>query len=830
MLKGGLFAIALVFAYSAMIPNSGRFGVSGVVSAEDSLSSVGDSPVDQGIHDYKNGAATDSEASVTEGEALKATGFSEQDLDLIESSREDFEFQAEVSRLMDIIINSLYQKKEIFLRELLSNASDALDKIRFLALENPELLGDNPDLEIRIQYDPDARTLTVRDTGVGMTKQDLVENLGTVARSGTTQFVEAMAGSDGDMSLIGQFGVGFYSVYLVADRVRVVSKNNDDDQHVWESTADASFSVAKDPRGNTLGRGTEITLFLKDDSGEFMDQDTIKGLVKRYSEFITFPIYLYTSSVETYEVPIEPEFDDEADSDDAEEDVTDLDADDEDDVEVDDEEDEEDDDDEEEEIEFETKTRHVYNWELVNRQKAIWARNAADVDDEEYQNFYKSITDDHNDALTWSHFKAEGEIEFKSILFVPSKAPMDMYDNYHKQKTGLRLYVRKVLITDEFDELLPAYLSFIKGVIDSDDLPLNVSRETLQQHKVLKVMGKKIVRKALEMLRKLANQEVEEEDQEVTEGEEAPEPKEHPYIKFWEQFGKNIKLGLIEDAASRTKLSKLLRFKSTKSDGKWTSLEDYVENMQEGQEYIYYISGSSQEAVENSPMLEKVKSRGLEVLYFTDPMDEYAVQNMPEFDGKRLMSVTKEGLKFGGEDDDLDAKRMELYQEQFSGLTSYLKETYGKDVEKVVISNRLESTPCVLVTSQYGYSANMERIMKAQAFADNQRNAFLFSRKTMEINPRHPIVIELNKRVSSEDGGDDATKDLALLMYDTALLNSGFAMEDPTEFAARMYRVVSTGMNINSLELAPEIEVPADEDLDDYEEDEEDLFEEADEL
>lgn len=822
VLKTGLCVIALIFAYSAVIPNTSTYATVEVGDSGDA-SMAG---VDQGLNDYRSGSVTDGDTATTEGEALSATGFSQSDLDMIEKGREDFEFQAEVSRLMDIIINSLYQKKEIFLRELLSNASDALDKIRFLSLENPDLLGDNPDLEIRIKYDPDARTLSVRDSGIGMTKQDLIENLGTVAKSGTTQFVEALAGSDGDMSLIGQFGVGFYSVYLVADRVQVVSKHNDDEQHIWESTADASFSIATDPRGDTLGRGTEITLFLKEDSGEFLDQDNVEALVRRYSEFITFPIYLYKSTTETYEVPVEPEFDEE-DSEDAEFDDDDEDEadeeDDDDDVEVDEEDD--DDEEEEEEIVFETKTRQVFEWELVNRQKAIWARNAADVSDDEYQNFYKSISNDYQDALTWSHFKAEGEIEFKSVLFVPSKAPNDMYDNYYKKQTGLRLYVRKVLITDEFDDLLPQYLSFIKGVVDSDDLPLNVSRETLQQHKVLKVMGKKIVRKALEMLRKLANSEVEE-PEEPEEGEEAKEPETHPYIKFWEQFGKNIKMGLIEDTSNKTKLSKLLRFKTSTSDGKWRSLEEYVGDMSESQEYIYYISGSSTEAVENSPFLEKLKAKGFEVLYLTDPMDEYAVQNLTEFDGKRLMSVTKEGLKFGGDDDDADAKRTALYREKFSDLTDYLQETFGKDVEKVVISNRIEKTPCVLVTSQFGYSANMERIMKSQAFSDNQRNSFLFSRKTMEINPRHPIVIELNNRVAN--GADDETKDLAMLMYDTALMSSGFVMEDPTAFAARMYRVMSSGMNIDSLELAPEIEIPDDEeDLDEYDEDEEELFEDT---
>jgi heat shock protein beta len=426
ILKAGLCLIALIFAYSAMIPNQGTYATEAGASDDAAPAGATAAAVDEGIDAYRAGVATDGATGTTEGEALSATGFSQEELDIISKGKEEFEFQAEVSRLMDIIINSLYQKKEIFLRELLSNASDALDKIRFLALEDPGLLGDHPDLEIRIRFDPEERTLSVRDSGIGMTKQDLIENLGTVAKSGTTQFVEAVAGSGGDMSLIGQFGVGFYSAYLVADRLRVVSKHNDDEQYIWESTADASFSVAKDPRGNTLGRGTEVTLFLKEDSGEFLDQSTIKALIKRYSEFITFPIYVYTSKTETYEVPVEPEFDDkEEEATTGDDDETDLDAD-EDKEEAAEEEEEED----EEEIEFETKTRTVFEWELVNQQKAIWARNAADVSDEEYQNFYKSISDDIHDAITWSHFKAEGEIEFKSILFVPSKAPSDMCVGY----------------------------------------------------------------------------------------------------------------------------------------------------------------------------------------------------------------------------------------------------------------------------------------------------------------------------------------------------------------------------------------------------------------
>merc|ERR1711998_49829 len=376
--------------------------------------------------------------------------------------------------------------------------------------------------------------------------------------------------------------------------------------------------------------------------------------------------------------------------------------------------------------------------------------------------------------LSWIHFRAEGEIEFKSILYVPKSAPYDMYDNYYGKASGMRLYVRKVLITDEFEDLMPRYLNFIRGVVDSDDLPLNVSRETLQQHKVLRVMGKKLVRKALEMLRKLANKAKKEEDDsaESEEGEEGStdgtEKAEDDYLKFWEPFGKNIKLGLIEDSSNRTKLSKLLRFKSSFDDGeKWHSLEDYVSRMKDNQANIYYISGSSMEAVKDSPFMEKMRSKNLEVIFLVDPIDEYAIQNLTEFDGKKLQSITKENLKFGDEEDS-DKKRDELYTENFEGLTELMKGIYGDKVEKIAVSNRVVDTPCLLVTSQYGYSANMERIMQSQAFADNKRTSYLVSKKTMEINPRHPIMIELKKRAEESPDNDD-TKDLALLIYDTAL-------------------------------------------------------------
>ena len=473
-----------------------------------------------------------------------------------------------------------------------------------------------------------------------------------------------------------------------------------------------------------------------------------------------------------------------------------------------------------------TETKTVWYWDHINDQPAIWTRNKNDVTDDEYKRFFKGLANNQDsEPLSWIHFRAEGEIEFKSILFIPKTADHDMYDNYYGKQSQMRLYVRKVLITDEFEDLMPRYLSFIRGVVDSDDLPLNVSRETLQQHKVLRVMGKKLTRKALEMLRKLSQkaQKEKEEAEEAAaeegeaateeEGEDADkaaEEKKDPYIEFWEAFGKNIKLGLIEDSSNRTKLSKLLRFKSTVDDGKeWTSLEQYVSRMKDWQKSIYYISGKDMDEVKSSAFLERLRAKGLEVLFLTDPIDEYAIQNLTEFDGKKLQSVTKEGLKFGDEEE-IDTKRADLYKEQFKPLTKWLKDLYSETVEKITVSARLQDTPCIFVTSQYGYSANMERIMQSQAFADNKRTQYLVSKKTMEINPRHPIVVELLKR-SEESPEDGDTKDLAWILHDTALLNSGFPVSDAKQFSGRMYRMLKNGLALDSLDLVPEIEVPEEE-------------------
>lgn len=752
------------------------------------------------------------------------------------SGGETFAFQAEVSRLMDILINSLYRTKEIFLRELISNASDALDKIRFLALSNSELLGKLKDLEIRISFDRDAHTLTIRDTGVGMTKEDLVNNLGTVAKSGTANFVEAMQAGSDDSSLIGQFGVGFYSVYLVADRVRVVSKHNDDAQYIWESDANASFTITKDPRGDTLGRGTEITLFLKDDATQFQDQDKLKSLVSHYSEFINFPIYVNSSSTETYEVEEEPA-DVAEDEEEAAEKTTDGD-------------DEEleavEEDGEEKAPKTRTETRTVWNWERVNEVKAIWTRSKDDISDEEYESFYHSLQKtDVTDPLTWIHFQAEGEIEFKSILYVPGQAPHDLYTRFENKKADIKLYVRKVLITDDFDDFLPRYLNFIAGVVDSDDLPINVSRETLQENKILRVIRKKLVRKVLEMLRKLAENDEEDDDEEEDEeddgtevtdatdpeseaaadkeadAEEEEEDGSASYNKFWEEFGKNIKLGVMDDAANRAKLIKLLRFVSSDSDGKWVSLEQYVDRMKDWQDSIYYIAAENIEACEKSPFMEKMRAKGLEVLYFVDTLDEYMVSHIADFDGKKLVAITKEGIKFGDEDESLVQKREQLYADKYVALTTALKTLYADKISRVTMSQRVVDSPAVMVTSQWGYSANMQRIMKSQTFAKGDSKSPMYGAGSaiLELNPRHPIVSKLNELMVS-DPEKEETKDLAWLLYDTALINSGFDMDDSSYFSARVHRIMKSSMGLDSLELEPEIEIPEEEEADEEEADE----------
>ena len=727
------------------------------------------------------------------------------------SGAEVSEFQAEVSRLMDIIINSLYSNKDIFLRELISNGSDSLDKIRFLSLTDESVLGsgEEANLDIRIKVDKENGVLSIRDRGVGMTKAELKENLGTIAKSGTSAFLEQMQ-KGGDMNLIGQFGVGFYSVYLVADFVEVRSKHNSEDkQWIWESKADGAFAISED-EGEPLGRGVEINIYLKEEAQEYLEEDKLKELVEKYSEFINFPIYLWNSEEVEEDVPLSDEelAEQAAKAESGEEDEEDLEETDEDDEseENDEDDDEVEDEDEEELPQTKTVKKTVWDWKTLNDNKAIWLRSSTEVEDDEYTKFYKALSKDDKEPLSYTHFKAEGDVEFKSILFIPEKPPSDLFDNYYNKAAALKLYVRRVFISDEFDELLPKYLSFIKGIVDSDTLPLNVSRETLQQHTSLKTIKKKLVRKALDMIRKLAEegQDDDEDEEAAVATDDSADEEETKYDKFWKNYGKAIKLGIIEDASNRTRLAKLMRFYTSKSPTKLVSLEQYVERMKPGQKSIYYLAGESREALEKSPFLEKLLHKDLEVIYFTDPIDEYTMQNLTEFDDFKFSNASKEDLKFG-DDTDAAKARLKKVKEEFKDFIKWWKEILpSEDVEAVKISNRLVTTPCSVVTSKYGWSANMERIMKAQALSDDGRMAYMRGRKTLEINPGHPIIKTLKEK-SEDDADDEDTKRTALIMYETALLESGFMFEEPKGFAGRLFDMVRRDLGV---EADAEVEEP----------------------
>jgi len=717
---------------------------------------------------------------------------------------EKFEFQAEVTRLMDIIINSLYSNKEIFLREIISNASDALDKIRFLAVTDKDALGegDTAKLEMRISPDKSKDTLTLTDRGIGMTKQDLINNLGTIAKSGTSSFLEKLK-EGGDVNLIGQFGVGFYSVYLVADKVTVRTKHNDDKQYIWESTADSSFTIKEDPEGNTLGRGSAITLHLKDDCKEFTEGDKIKELVKKYSEFISFPIYLKETKTVEKEVPVEEEEkkeEEKKEGDDKKEEKKDE-------LEV-------KDGDETKKPKTKKVNEEVVEWTQVNSETAIWTRSPRDVEEDEYNRFYSTISKDTEKPLTKMHFSAEGEIEFKSILFVPKKAPYDLLEGKAKS-ANIKLYVRRVFITDEFEDLMPRWLSFIKGVVDSEDLPLNVSREMLQTSKVLRVIKKKLVTKALEMIRKMAEKKKKKEDKdEAKEGEEdkAKDPAEEAednenYLNFWKEFQKAIKLGLYEDSSNRTKLAKLLRFQTSKTGDNWTSLEKYISRMAKGQKNIYYISAESKEQAEKSPYLERFRKKGIEVLYYTDPIDEYAMPQLTEFKGFQFMGANKENLKF---DDDAESEaKLKKLGETHKQLTDWMKETLGAKIEKAVVSNRLLETPAIIVSSQYGWSTNMERIMKAQTMGTQDKSQQMVSQKTLEINPAHPLIRELKTRVEA-DAKDQEAIDSVNTLFDVALIGTGLTPADPNEFAARLQTLMRLGLGVSKDAPIEEPEVTLD--------------------
>jgi len=672
----------------------------------------------------------------------------------------DHQFKAEINQLMSLIVNSLYSNREIFLRELISNAADALDKIRYLSLTDPSQLGNNPALEIKIRLDTDKKLLHIRDTGVGMTQEELVNNLGSIAKSGTKEFLKKIQAGSSDLSQIGQFGVGFYSAFLVADKVTVTSKSNNDSQYIWESSMGegAAFTIAKDPRGDTLGRGTLVTLHLKEDAQTFT-VELLKQLVHRYNEFITFPIYLWEQHSE--EVPEEKTEATEKDK-----------------VEVEEAE-------EAEESEEETpkpKTKLVWGWSQLNSVKPLWTRDKSTITKEEYNKFYTEVTKDTSEPLVYTHFKAEGDVEFNALLYVPDK--VNPYGAPTEDQSGVKLYVKRVFISDKFDTLLPSWLNWIRGIVDSDDLSLNVSRELLQKSKTLLDITRKLVRKIIALFQEMSQSE----DKELWE-------------KFYKDHHSYLKIGSIKDTGNRVRLMKLLRFYSAKNPEEQISLEHYVKDMKEGQKDIYFLGGENKESIISSPHLERLVKKGYDVLLFTEPVDEYWAGHVQKFEDHKFVDVSKEGLKL----DDDDAEKLKALKEEFQPLTSYLSTVLKDSVQTVEVTSRLTSSPCALVSASWGMSANLERIVSSQPMNDKNVAFQMKAKKNFEINPRHPIIKQLLATVKAEQQNEE-TENMARVLLDSASIASGYSIKEPASVAKRLHQLVAQGLGVDPSAVVEEEE------------------------
>lgn len=623
----------------------------------------------------------------------------------VEAQKETLGFQAEVNQILDLVIHSLYSNKEIFLRELISNASDASDKLRFQALSDDSLYEGDGELKIWIEADKEARTLTIRDNGIGMTRDEVIANIGTIAKSGTKEFFKALTGDQArDSQLIGQFGVGFYSAFIVADRVSLSTrKAGMTAEHGvrWESTGDGQYTLENIDLNE---RGTSITLHLREGEDELLESFRLESIIKKYSDHIMLPIMM---NKEQY---------------DAESEET------------------------------------IISEEQINSSQALWTRSKNDISDEEYNEFYKHIGHDFEDPLMHIHNRVEGNQEYTSLMYIPGRAPFDLWDRNNRH--GIKLYVRRVFIMDDSEHLLPPYLRFVRGVIDSSDLPLNVSREILQSNKQIDQIRSGSVKKILSALESLSKNDAEK------------------YAKFWKEFGRVIKEGVIDDFSNRERVAKLLRFASTHDDVNEpkVSLEDYISRMKEGQEKIYYITAESFSAAQHSPHLEVFRKKGIEVLLMTDQVDEWVVSHLTDFEGKTLQSVTKGGLDLGNMEDEEEKKQVEQAAEELKPFIERLQEALSDKVKAVRITHRLVSSPACLVADEHGMDASLERLLKAAG-----QSLGPGSKPIMEINPEHALI-----KMVQEESNEDAFKDWAYTLFDQALLSEGGQLEDPASFVSRL--------------------------------------------
>lgn len=655
-------------------------------------------------------------------------------------------FEAEVGRVMEIIINSLYSDKDIFIRELVSNAADACDKKRFLSVTaDSDVKIEKP--TIRVTADPDKQTIVIEDSGVGMTKEELINNLGRIAQSGTKKFAEALGEGSADVNLIGQFGVGFYSAYLVANQVEVITKSMQEGskQLRWISDSGSSFTISEaDDVEPIEGSGTRLILHMKDDALQYLESSKIEELLQRYSEFIEFPISLYKETTEYEKVP-----DVEANEDLKEGD----------------------------EPVMKTIPITKQEYEQMNNQKPVWLRPPRDVTDDEYTDFYKAaFRSSYDDPQKWTHFILEGQVECKALLYIPGMLPFELSkDMFDENTKNIRLYVKRVFINDKFEDIMPRWLKFVRGVVDSDDLPLNVSREILQKSKVLSIINKRLTRKSLDMFRDLAS------DEDTSK-----------YVQFWNNFGKYLKVGVIEDEKNREDIIPLVRFFSSKSGEEYTSFDSYVEGMPEDQKSIYYVTGEGKKNTMMQPVIEKLTSRGYEVLLMTEPLDEITIESIRTYKDFDVLDATKEGIDL--EDDTEDSKKeKEELDEKYVDVREFLEVQLAGKVQKVTVSSLLTDSPAALVQGAYGVSPTMQRYMKAQSVASGgDGNLGGMNQAILEINPKHPIVQDLARMVK-EDKENDNTTNYAMLIYDVACMTSGYEVDDSANFAKRVMTLMSTG-------------------------------------